>query len=130
MRGRARIPFQDGDNRGESTLSSRGVAPRRRLEVSFLGQRLVEEGALFAALDVHIYHPLLLHGQTSGLAGHVRRPGSHYPTKAALAEESRFAEEPSRGHENRGIASPVQSFRTPLQKSLGTSVAFVSKFEK
>lgn len=43
----------------------------------FVGHRLVEEGALSAALDVHIYHPLLLHGQTSGLAGHVRRPNPY-----------------------------------------------------
>ncbi|KAG7213345.1 hypothetical protein KM043_002641 [Ampulex compressa] len=43
---------------------------------TFLGHRLVEEEALFAALDVHIYHPLLLRGQTSGLTGHVRRTNS------------------------------------------------------
>lgn len=54
---------------GESA-SSRGVAPRFSEARSFLWQRL-EEGALFAALDVHIYHPLLLHSQTSGLVGHV-----------------------------------------------------------
>lgn len=39
-----------------------------------IGQRLVEEEALLAASDVHIYHPLLLPGQTSGLTGRVQRP--------------------------------------------------------
>lgn len=55
------------------------------------GQRLVEEEALLllVAPDVHIYHPLLLPGQTSGLTGRAQRPNPRLPPQTP--EELRFA---------------------------------------
>lgn len=58
----------------------------KKPRTSAIGQRLVEEEeeeeeALLAASDVHIYHPLLLPGQTSGLTGRVQKP-----TLASLPE--------------------------------------------
>lgn len=77
------------------SLSSRLVAERRRRRRRSLepttGQRLVEEEeALLVAPDVHIYHPLLLPGQTSGLTGRAQRPNPPPPPGRA-PEELRFA---------------------------------------
>lgn len=48
---------------------------KRKARTSTIGQRLMEEEeTLLAAPDVHIYHPLLLPGQTSGLTSHIQRP--------------------------------------------------------
>lgn len=52
---------------------------KKKPRTSTIGQRLVEEEALLAASDVHIYHPLLLPGQTSGLTGRVQRPNPPSP---------------------------------------------------
>lgn len=77
MRGRPRIPFQDEDRLSLVPARCRGEKEeeKKKPRTSTIEQRLVEEEeALLAAPDVHIYHPLLLPGQTSGLTGRVQRP--------------------------------------------------------
>jgi len=94
MRGRPHIPFQDEDRlcpvpglvaatrdrerererqREREREREREKGQEGYLEVNHIEQRLVEEEALLAAPDVHIYHPLLLPGQTSGHTDRVQR---------------------------------------------------------
>lgn len=74
----------------------KGTKEEKKLRTSTIGQRLVEEEeeeeeALLAAPDVHIYHPPLLPGQTSGLTGRVQRDLTHPRFPSRAPEELRFA---------------------------------------
>jgi hypothetical protein len=103
MRGRPHIPFQDEDRlcpvpglvaatRNRERERERGGGQEGYLELNHIEQRLVEEEALLAAPDVHIYHPLLLPGQTSGHTDRVQRLNpSPRPHLCRAPEELRFA---------------------------------------